>query len=153
LQPRLQFVGVVFILQPGSDAFSFFSILPLAAAAFYALLTITAKLFDDEVPSALVNLYSSVISTACATIITLFVLWLVLMGGFGGSAVLLLVTSYRMTEQSNLAPFSYFGIPIAFLFGWAFFDETPWNTLFPGAALIILGGLLIVWRESALAKR
>ena len=159
------FVGVVFILQPGSDAFSFFSILPLAAAAFYALLTITAKLFDDEVPSALVNLYSSVISTACATIITLFiggftmftsfkeVLWLVLMGGFGGSAVLLLVTSYRMTEQSNLAPFSYFGIPIAFLFGWAFFDETPWNTLFPGAALIILGGLLIVWRESALAKR
>ena len=51
------------------------------------------------------------------------------------------------------APFSYFGIPIAFLFGWAFFDETPWNTLFPGAALIILGGLLIVWRESALAKR
>lgn len=159
------FVGVVFILQPGSDAFSFSSILPLAAAAFYALLTITAKLFDDEVPSALVNLYSSVISTVCAAIITLFiggftvftsfeeVLWLVLMGGFGGSAVLLLVTSYRMTEQSNLAPFSYFGIPIAFLFGWAFFDETPWNTLFPGAALIILGGLLIVWRESALAKR
>ena len=70
------FVGVVFILQPGSDAFSFFSILPLAAAAFYALLTITAKLFDDEVPSALVNLYSSVISTACATIITLFYWWI-----------------------------------------------------------------------------
>ena len=153
------FVGVVFILHPGSDAFSFFSILPLAAAAFYALLTITAKLFDDEVPSALLNLYSSVISTVCAAIITLFIggftvftsfeefLWLVLMGGFGGSAVLLLVTSYRMTEQSNLAPFSYFGILNAFLLGWIFFGEFPIERLFPGVLLIVFSGFIIIWRE------
>ena len=41
------FVGVSFILQPSNGAFSFFLILPLAAAALYALLMITAKLFDD----------------------------------------------------------------------------------------------------------
>ena len=69
------------------------------------------------------------------------------MGGFGGTAVLCLVISYRMTEQSNLAPFSYFGIPLAFLLGWMFFDETPWDALFPGAVLIAAGGLLIIWRE------
>ena len=69
------------------------------------------------------------------------------MGGFGGVAVLCLVVAFRMTEQSNLAPFSYFGIPIAFVLGWIFFDEAPWSDLFPGALLIIVGGLLIVWRE------
>jgi drug/metabolite transporter (DMT)-like permease len=69
------------------------------------------------------------------------------MGGFGGTAVLCLVASYRMTEQSNLAPFSYFGIPIAFVAGWLVFDETPWADLFPGAFFIAGGGLMIVWRE------
>ena len=158
------FIGVVFILQPGSDAFTHYSILPLAAAAFYALLTITAKLFDSQVSSALVNVYASLSSTVCAAILTLFlggfstissldeIFWIIMMGAFGGSAVLLYVVSYRMTEQSNLAPFSYFGIPIAFFFGWAFFDETPWDAIFPGGILIICGGLLIFWRERSFQR-
>ncbi|MEK9735481.1 MAG: DMT family transporter [Paracoccaceae bacterium] len=158
------FLGVVFILQPGSDAFTHYSILPLAAAAFYALLTITAKLFDSQVSSALVNVYASLSSTVCAAILTLFlggfspissldeIFWIIMMGAFGGSAVLLYVVSYRMTEQSNLAPFSYFGIPIAFFFGWAFFDETPLDAIFPGGLLIICGGLLIFWRERSFKR-
>jgi len=158
------FLGVVFILQPGSDAFTHYSILPLAAAAFYALLTITAKLFDSQVSSAIVNVYASLSSTVCAAILTLFlggfspissldeIFWIIMMGAFGGSAVLLYVVSYRMTEQSNLAPFSYFGIPIAFFFGWAFFDETPWDAIFPGGILIICGGLLIFWRERSFKR-
>lgn len=158
------FIGVVFILQPGSDAFTHYSILPLAAAAFYALLTITAKLFDSQVSSALVNVYASLSSTVCAAILTLFlggfstissldeIFWIIMMGAFGGSAVLLYVVSYRMTEQSNLAPFSYFGIPIAFFFGWAFFEETPWDAIFPGGILIICGGLLIFWRERSFKR-
>ncbi|NCW54402.1 MAG: DMT family transporter [Rhodobacteraceae bacterium] len=158
------FIGVIFILQPGSDAFTHYSILPLAAAAFYALLTITAKLFDSQVSSALVNVYASLSSTVCAAILTLFlggfspissldeIFWIIMMGAFGGSAVLLYVVSYRMTEQSNLAPFSYFGIPIAFFFGWAFFDETPWDAIFPGGILIISGGLLIFWRERSFKR-
>ncbi len=74
------------------------------------------------------------------------------MGGFGGCAVLLMITSFRMTEQSNLAPFSYFGIPIAFVLGWMFFGETPWAALCPDAVLIVVGGLLIVWRERRLRQ-
>ena len=72
------------------------------------------------------------------------------MGGFGGCAVLLLITAVRMTEQSNLAPFSYFGIPVAFVMGWVFFDEAPWRDLFPGALLIVAGGMVIIWRERRL---
>ncbi len=153
------FFGVVLVMQPGSDTFSPVALLPLGAAMFYALVGVTARMVDDDVPSPLVNLYSSCASLVGAFCIALAfggftpiqsntdLAWIIAMGGFGGTAVLCLVVSYRMTEQSNLAPFSYFGIPLAFLLGWMFFGETPWDALFPGAFLIATGGLLIIWRE------
>ena len=158
------FVGVIMVVQPSSEAFTVYALLPLSAAAFYALVGVTARLFDDDASSPLVNLYSTIAATIGAALIAYFwggfrpianlsdMAWIFLMGGFGGAAVLFLTVSYRMTEQSNLAPFSYFGIPLAFIMGWLFFDETPWSALFPGAILIAAGGLLIVWRERAQFK-
>jgi drug/metabolite transporter (DMT)-like permease len=67
--------------------------------------------------------------------------------------VLCLVVSFRMTEPSNLAPFNYFGILFAFALGWIFFGEAPVERLFPGALLIVTGGLLVVWRERRVRKR
>lgn len=159
------FSGVVLVMQPGTDTFSLYALLPLGAAFFYALVGVTARLMDDEVPSPLVSLYSSVTAAIGALILALALggftpiqsgrdmAWIVAMGAFGGTAVLFLVVSYRMTEQSNLAPFSYFGIPLAFLLGWIFFDEAPWEALFPGALLIAAGGLLILWRERGRTRR
>ncbi|MEE4189008.1 MAG: DMT family transporter [Roseobacter sp.] len=156
------FAGVILVMQPGSDSFSAYAILPLMAAVFYALVGVTARLFDDDIPSPLISLYASSMALVASFIIALFwggftpiqhwtdFGWLVAMGGFGGTAVLFLVASYRMTEQSNLAPFSYFGIPMAFVLGWVFFGETPWDALFPGALLIAAGGLMIIWRERRL---
>lgn len=153
------FSGVVLVMQPGADTFSPHALLPLGAAFFYALVGVSARLMDDDVPSPLVSLYSSIAAAIGALILALSLggftpvqsaqdmAWIVAMGTFGGTAVLFLVVSYRMTEQSNLAPFSYFGIPLAFLLGWIFFDEAPWDALFPGAFLIAAGGLLIIWRE------
>lgn len=158
------FAGVVLIMRPGTDAFSHTSLLPLAAAFLYALVGVTARLFDDDVPTPLVNAYSSIAALIGSFLIALFwggftplnswtdLGWIAAMGGFGGTAVLLLIVSYRMTEQSNLAPFSYFGIPLAFVLGWIFYGETPWGTLFPGAFLIAAGGLLIVWREQKMRQ-
>ena len=158
------FVGVVMVIKPTGEAFNLYALLPLAAAAFYALVGVTARLFDDDVSSPLVNLYASITSVIGATSIAYFwggftpvasandMGWIMLMGMLGGTALLFLVVSYRMTEQSNLAPFSYFGIPLAFVLGWFFFDEAPWSTLFPGALLIACGGLMIVWRERSRSK-
>jgi drug/metabolite transporter (DMT)-like permease len=155
----LGFVGVILVVGPGRDSFQPAALFPLAAAACYALVAVTTRMMDDDVPSALINLYSSGIA-AVGSLALAFVtghfnplgsasdlLWIVGMGGFGGTAVLFLIMSYRMTEQSNLAPFSYFGIPLAFVLGWVFYGEAPWSDLFPGALFIIVGGLLIVWRE------
>lgn len=153
------FVGVVMVMGPGRGTFTWDALLPLAASVLYALTAVTARMIDDDVPSPLVNLYSSGTAAVGAVILALAMGgftpiasagdlgWIVLMGAFGGSAVLCLVISYRMTEPSNLAPFTYFGIPLAFALGWLFFEEAPVDDLFPGALLIVAGGLLIVWRE------
>lgn len=159
------FVGVILVMQPGTDAFTSYALLPLTAAALYALVGVTARLFDENVPSPLISLYSSAAALIASAVITLLwggftpvsswsdMGWIMAMGGFGGTAVLFLVSSYRMTEQSNLAPFSYFGIPMAFGLGWLFYDETPWDALFPGAVLIAAGGLMIIWRERPMRLR
>lgn len=158
------FAGVVWVMNPGSDAFSIVSLAPLAAAFLYALAGVTARKLDPELPSGLVNLYSAVAALVSAAILALSttgfspiastedMLWIIAMGGFGGTAVFCLVVSFRMTEQSNLAPFSYFGIPIAFALGWFFYEEAPFADLFPGAILIVAGGLLVVWRERRLKQ-
>ena len=158
------FVGVLLITRPGADAFEWSALLPIGAAALYAFTAVTARLVDDDVPTPLFNLYSS--ATAAVGAIVLALLFggfsqiaslrdlglIALMGAFGGSAVLCLVVSFRMTEPSNLAPFTYFGIPIAFAFGWLFFSEAPIDDLFPGALLLVGGGLLIIYRERRVSR-
>ncbi len=158
------FAGVMMVVGPGRDAFSVAALLPLAAAFLYALAAVTSRLLDEDVPTPLANLYSTGVAMVGSVIMALVwggftpvtawmdLFWLILMGAVGGSAVLCLVTAYRMTEQSNLAPFSYFGIPLAFVLGWLTFDEAPWQDLFPGAILIAAGGLIIIWRERRLRR-
>lgn len=158
------FVGVVMVVGPGRDTFSTAALLPLFAAFCYALVGVSARMMDDDVPTSLINLYSSVVAAVGAFVLvpllggfsplraTSDLLSIAGMGFFGGTAVLLMITAYRMADQSDLAPFSYFGIPIAFVMGWAFFGETPWSELFPGALLIVASGLLIIWRERRLRQ-
>ncbi len=156
------FLGVIMVMGLGTGDFTLDALLPVGAAVLYALTSATARLVDEDVPSALVNLYSTGFAVIGSVLLTIFLggfspihslsdfFWIVAMGGLGGTAVLCLVISYRMTEQSNLAPFSYFGIPFAFLFGWLFFGEAPIGDLFPGAILIVAGGLMVIWRERKL---
>ncbi len=159
------FAGVVWVMQPGSEAFTLDALLPLGAAVFYALTSVTARLVDEEVPTALINLYANVAALGGAVLLAVAtggftpiasagdLGWIVAMGTFGGCGVLCLMISFRMAEPSSLAPFNYFGIPFAFVLGWLLFDEAPFGQLFPGVILIVAGGLMIVWRERQLRRR
>ncbi|HLS18973.1 MAG TPA: DMT family transporter [Paracoccaceae bacterium] len=156
------FFGVVLVMGPGRAGFDWGALLPLAAAVLYGFTAVAARMMDTEVPSPLVNLYASGAAAVVSGVVVLIwggfspieaagdLLWISGMGIFGGLAGLSLLIAYRMTEPSNLAPFDYFGIPSAFALGWLFFGEAPIEDLYPGALLIILGGLMIVWRERRL---
>ena len=153
------FLGVLLIMRPGADVFSPYALLPVVAAFGYALAIVSSKLFVDEVPTAMINMYAAVGalfgSTSMLFATTGYIpveqaidwFWLLAMGSVGGSAVLLMISAYRLTRPGSLSPFEYFGIPFSFILGWVFFGEAPFDRLLPGVIFVVAGGLIIAWRE------
>ena len=153
------FGGAVWIMQPGSNMFTWTAALPIVAAFCYAASMVTLRSFDVSISSAIIYLYSSIAAALGAILLAtgttdfspiqsmsdaLLILSMSLCGGFG---VVFLMYAFRQAPASVLAPFSYFGILTAFGLGWIVFDELPLDKLFPGVILIILSGLTILWRE------
>ena len=153
------FGGAVWIMQPGSNMFTWTAALPIGAAFCYAASMVTLRSFDVSISSAIIYLYSSVAAALGAILLAtgttdfspiqsmsdaLLIFSMSLCGGFG---VVFLMYAFRQAPASVLAPFSYFGILTAFGLGWIVFDELPLEKLFPGVILIILSGLTILWRE------
>lgn len=159
------FAGIVWVMRPGSEVFSWYALLPLAAALGYGTSAVLIRLFDEDVPSPTINLYSTVGSLVGTAVVVIVLgratmvasladwMWILAMGLCGGLAVVALVAAYRLTQPSNLSPFEYFGIIFSFILGWIFFGEAPFGRLIPGVFLIVGGGLLIVWRERANPQR
>ena len=71
-------------------------------------------------------------------------------GLIGGVAQIMVTSSYRFGTASMLAPFDYSSMIFATLIGWLVFSEVPTPTILIGAALVIAGGVLIIWRERQL---
>ncbi|MBO6603303.1 MULTISPECIES: DMT family transporter [Paracoccaceae] len=75
---------------------------------------------------------------------------LVLAGLFGGLGQILLTSSYRNADASLIAPFEYTSMLLALGVGYLIFDEVPTWPMMGGAAIIVLAGILIIWRERQL---
>ncbi len=156
------FLGILAIMRPGSDIFTYYAVLPLGAAVGYAASSIVVRRIDTGVPIATLNLHTQL--SACLAALALTAVtsgfvqvadvgdwaWIVAMGVLGGGGVLCLTTAYRLTRPANVAPFEYFGIVFAFILGWVFFAEAPVERLFPGVLAIVGAGLLIIWRQRRL---
>ena len=154
------FLGAVMIIRPGSDIFSWYSILPICAAFCYASSIVTLRSFKSSVSSAILFLYSATSAALGAMVLAfgsidftpikslvdgLLITSMAVCGGFG---VVFLMYAFRNAPAALLAPFSYFGILTSFLIGWIVFDEFPIDTLFPGVILILISGFVIIWREN-----
>ena len=158
------FLGAILIMKPGTDIFSWFSILPICAAVCYASSIVTLRSFKSSVSSAILFLYSATSAAFGALILAfgsitftpikspmdgLLITSMAVCGGFG---VVFLMYAFRNAPSAFLAPFSYFSILTSFLIGWIVFDEFPVDTLFPGVILILISGFVIIWRENRASK-
>jgi drug/metabolite transporter (DMT)-like permease len=75
---------------------------------------------------------------------------LVMAGLLGGVGQIFLTSSYRFADASLVAPFDYTSMILALAIGYFIFDEVPTGTMLVGAGIVILAGVLIIWRERKL---
>ena len=75
---------------------------------------------------------------------------LVTTGLLGGLGQILLTSAYRHADASVVAPFDYVAMIWAVALGWYVFGEVPSAVVIGGSALVILAGILIIWREHSL---
>lgn len=154
LSPRLQ-------VAPGSADTSeaLGAVLVLMAAVCAALAQVfVRKLVQVETTAAIVFYFS-----CTATLLSLLSLpwgWvmpplpviamLVCAGLLGGVGQILLTTSYRHADASLIAPFEYASMLLSIIVGYTIFGEVPGAATLAGATMIVIAGLLIIWRERQL---
>lgn len=78
---------------------------------------------------------------------------LILAGLLGGTGQILLTSAYRFADASVVAPFDYASMLLALAIGYWVFDEVPTVPMLAGAAVVILSGVAIIWRERQLGLR
>jgi drug/metabolite transporter (DMT)-like permease len=116
------------------------------------------RLVATEETSAIVFYFS--LSSTCLALLTLpfgwvwpaphVVVMLIGAGLMGGIAQIFLTSSYRYAEASVVAPFDYAAILFSIVFGMLLFDEWPTVSVLIGSGIVVLAGLLVVWRERQL---
>ena len=164
--------GVLLVLQPGGDGFSFYQIMPIMAGACYALGSIiTYRYLRDE--SSLAILMSFIISIGlCGALITTFLtifpvgpglikqapflfqawqsvdamfwLWMVIIAAGASAALSLMTRAYQLTQTSYAAIYEYAYLISVGLFSWLFWGIVPNSLSVFGIVLIIFSGIVIV---------
>jgi drug/metabolite transporter (DMT)-like permease len=164
----LGLIGVLIVLSPRMTALNdgaadtaetLGAVLVLGGAVFAALAQVfVRRLVVQESTSAIVFWFS--LTATALSLVTLPFGWvvpapreaalLILAGLLGGLGQILLTSSYRNADASVVAPFEYVSMLFALLFGYVFFSEVPSLTMLGGAGLVVIAGMIIIWRERRL---
>ncbi len=154
------FVGILIILQPGLRVFQPAALVPLAAAAGFALYALLTR-FAARADSAAVSFFWT--GTAGAMTMTLVGIWFWeplaprdwgWMGVLCMTAVLghwLLIRAYEVAEASAVQPFAYLQLVWATALGVTLFGETLAPNVVIGAAVVVAAGLFTLWRTRQVA--
>ncbi|MEJ6403080.1 DMT family transporter [Yoonia sp. 2307UL14-13] len=171
----LGLIGVLLMMRPGTESFRIASLLPVAAAVFYATIhIITRRIGATESASTMAFYIQVMFIIVCLglglaigdgkfgnqsdpSLAFLFRAWawpamadwpLFLIIGVGiGIGGYLISQAYRVTEASYVAPFEYLALPMSVVWGMTIFGEFPVMRDYLGMALILGAGLFMVWRD------
>ncbi len=159
------FIGAVLIIRPGTDAFTAASLLPLAAAVFFAsYLAMTRAVANIDHPATMQfasGLAATIVLTLVLWIANLWPqssfapsqpssiewMWLFSIGVIAAGGHLLVVMAMNRAPASALAPFGYIEIVAATLLGWIFFQDWPDALSWLGIAIIVASGIYVFFRE------
>lgn len=171
------FVGVLVVLRPSTASFSYYDLLPILSAFFYACCQLMVRVMKMTAPPALMSLYAAVafiiwgglsgwaISAADLTVdpgsSSQFQFLLRGWAFPGGADLLLMVltgvtsafgfmcssSAYQREQASRIAPFEYVMIVWVTVLSYLVWSEVPDLLTMTGIALIVGSGIYVIRRE------
>ena len=152
----LGFFGVVIVLNPGTQAMTTGHAAGMAAALFSATTAVITRKIGNRESSLTLIVYPLLVNLSICALAMVWVYQpmsgqtLAIMCSIGLLAVLgqaLLIYAYRNAPAQYIAPFQYSQMLWAVIIGALFFNETPGRNVWLGSLVIVLSGMMIVWRE------
>jgi len=148
------FSGVLLIIRPGGDAFTWWALLPLGCAFFFAgyqILTRKVAGHDNPIstlffPGLIACLVVPPVFPGAFNVPTvpLHAAMLVAIGVLGAVGHFLLIRAHAMAPATLLAPFGYTQLLVVMALGFLVFGELPDGIALIGIALIAASGLGLI---------
>lgn len=156
------FIGVLVIVRPGGESFTFGSVIALLAAAMSASVAISIKFLSRTEKADAIVLYTTMLWVPMSLLPALLVwvwpqgiiwLWIVLAGLFGTVGHMLWTRALKLADASLLTPISFIQVAIVSVYGYFLFGELidRWTML--GAGIVLASNVYIARRETVLARR
>ena len=143
--------GVLFVVRPGGQVFSWALLFPVLLVSAYAWFQVlTSRLSGEENPytthfytglvGALIMTPAAVFSWSTTALLSYWY-WLILIGFLGTFGHLMLIRAYGRASAPVLAPYLYTQIAFATLGGWLVFEHVPDALAWIGIAVIAASGI------------
>ena len=152
----LGLVGVLVVLRPGASSLTVGHLLALGGAVCIASGSVITRRIGAREHTVTLLLYPMLANILVCGTAMLFVyvpmsgealLKCALIGVLSVVGQSLVIGAYRASEAQFIAPMQYSQMLWALLYGATVFDESVDATVLFGAAIIVLSGLLFIWRE------
>ena len=150
--------GVIIVLKPGTELFTYYSFYPILFCIGFATISIAIKKLSKTEPDYLIALYFTLvlilfglisISMGWKKIDISDIHYLIIIGLSGSIGNIFLTKSIREADISLVTPIKYLSLVFAIIAGWLIFNEIPSILTISGAVLIILSTFVIFKREAA----
>ena len=172
--------GVMLIVRPGTEAFTYTAIFPALAALCYASFHVLTRKIGTTENLMTLTFYVPVVFLVVTSVIgfslghgefsgdghrsfeflvrawhwpaweDLGIMVFIGVGVTVGGAAI--SQAYRVAEAALVAPFEYTSLIYATLFGYLIFSEWPDAFEWAGMCLVLASGLVMVWREAVNSK-
>ncbi len=155
------FIGVIIISEPGLNSLNIYYIFPVIFVLGMSYVAISIRQLSSTEPVWLISLFFSVTITIAGILSIPFgwlmpslmdLIFLSMIGLFGGVANLWLSQSYKFSEVSLVTPLKYLALVFAICFGYFIWEEIPSTKTLIGAVLVIASSIIIFRREVVLKK-
>ena len=153
----LGFVGVMLVVQPGTEGFSVYSLYVLAAVCCITVRDLAARQMSGALPTQFVALITAISMCTAFGLGSLAEDWQPVtpqLGALLAGAGLFIIGGYifsvsamRSGEIGFVAQFRYSSLLVALIVGVLVFGEFPDVLTLIGATIVVATGLFALWRE------